>query len=101
LAGAALLLIAAEAARGFGLERAVNAAVAEKFAADRKAAVLPGDLDKVDFRQNLELAKYNLERTGWFCLAICLHVVALLAMLAKLGLERRGAKPPPRIVIQY
>lgn len=101
LAGAALLLLAIEATRGFGLERAMDAAVAEKFAEARKEAKNPGDVDKVNFRQAQELAKYGLERTGWFCAVVVLHVLVLLAMLGRLALERRGNKPPPRIVVQY
>jgi hypothetical protein len=101
LAGAALLLLAIEAARGFGLERAVEEAVSEKFEAARSAAATPGELAKVEFYQNQELAKYGLEHTGWFCAVLGLHVLALLALLGRVGLERRGNKPPPRLVIQY
>lgn len=102
LAGAALLLLVVEATRGFGLERAMHAAVSEKFAEQRqKAGSAVGEQEKVDFRENQELASYGVERTGWFCFAMTLHVVVLLAMLANIGLARRGNKPPPRIAIHY
>jgi len=101
LAGAALVLVSVEAARGFGLERAMHAAVSEKFADERQKAATTGEREKVDFKENQELAKFELERTGWFCLVLTLHVVALLAMLGRVGLDRRGSKPPPRIVFQY
>ena len=102
LAGAALLLLATEAIRGFGLERAMHAAVSEKFETARKdAGNSPSEQKKVEFNEGQELAKYGLERTGWFCLVLCLHALALLALAGRVGLERRGAKPPPRIAIQY
>jgi hypothetical protein len=100
-AGAALILLTVEATRGFGLERALDSAVADKFEAERKNADTPGEQKKVDFHQRQELAKYDLERTGWFDLVLCLHVLAMLALLARVGLERHGNRPPPRIVVQY
>ena len=102
LAGAALLLLAIEATRGFGLERALNAAVSEKFAEQReKAGNVAGEQKKIDFYESQELAKYGLERTTWLTLVMLLHAVVLLAMLARIGLARRGDKPPPRLVLQY
>lgn len=102
LAGMALLFLTLESTRGFGLERAMHAAVSEKFDAKRKeAGTSAGEQTRIDFLEGQELAKYGLERTGWFCLVMCLHVLVLLALLGRLGLERRGSKPPPRLVIQY
>lgn len=102
LAITTLLLLVTEATRGFGLERAMESAVNDKFEATRQAAgASPGDPRKIDFSQQRELAMYGLERTGWFCLVLCLHVLAVLAILGRFGLERRGSKPPPRIVLQY
>jgi hypothetical protein len=102
LAVAAFLLLSIEAARGFGLERALNSAVSEKFAEPReKAGNLPGEQKKIDYQESQELAKYGMERTTAFCLAMGLHLLVPLAMLATIGLNRRGNKPPPRIAIQY
>ena len=102
LAGAALLLIAIEMTRGFGLERALTSAVSKKFAEQReKAGNVAGEQKKIDFYESQEIAKYGLERTAWLCVAMSLHVFVLLAMLGQIGLARRGNKPPPRIVIQY
>jgi len=102
LAGAAFLLLCIEAARGFGLERALTAAVSEKFAEQReKAGSVVGEQKKIDFHESQELAKYGMDRTTAFCLAMGLHLLVPLAMLARIGLNRRGNKPPPRIAIQY
>jgi hypothetical protein len=101
LATLALVLLAAQAARGFGLERAMHAAVADKFEPQRKAAASPGDQQEVNFSEEQELARYNLERTGWFWLAVLLHILVVAAMLLQVALARRGNRPPPRIVLQY
>jgi hypothetical protein len=102
LALAAFLLLSIEAARGFGLERALNSAVSEKFAGQReKAGNLPGEQKKIDYQESQELAKYGMERTTAFCLAMGLHLLVPLAMLVRIGLNRRGNKPPPRIAIHY
>ena len=99
--GAALLLLTLEATRGFGLERAMHAAVTDKFETQHRDAKTPGDHDRIEYLQGKELAGFGLERTGWFCLVLSLHVLAVLAMLGRAGLERRGNKAPPRIVLQY
>ncbi|HXD88779.1 MAG TPA: hypothetical protein VN641_19975 [Urbifossiella sp.] len=97
-ASLALLFLAIQTARGLGLERALDAAVREKFEAARAAA---SDPREVNFDQALEFARDGLERTGWFYLAWCLHIVVLLAILGRAGLKRRGNKLPPRLMIQY
>ncbi len=101
LVGAALLLLTLEATRGFGLERAMHAAVTDKFDTQRKDAKTPGEHHRIDYLEGKELAGFGLERTGWFCLVLSLHILAIVAMLGRVGLERRGNKPPPRIALQY
>ncbi len=87
---------------GFGLERAAQKVVAEKFAKDREAAGgSTWDLDEVKYYEEQELAKFNLEHTTWLSLALTCNFLAVLAMLCRVGLDKRGSKPPPRIVIQY
>jgi len=105
LAGAAavlLVLLLAQAGRGFGLERAMRQAVVERFADDRAmAAGNQAELDKIEFRADQELSKFNLEWTPWFGLAVGLHLLVVLAMVGRFWLDRRGNKPPPRLVLQY
>ncbi|MFO0799285.1 MAG: hypothetical protein U0804_17600 [Gemmataceae bacterium] len=105
LAGAAaitLVLLLSQAAHGFGLERAMRQAVAERYADDRaKAAGNQAELDKIEFRADQELAKFNLEWTAWFDLAVSLHLLVVGAMAGRFWLDRRGSKPPPRLLLQY
>jgi hypothetical protein len=76
--------------------------VAERFAADReRAAGNQAKLDEIEFRADQELSKFNLERTSWFELAVGLHLLVVLAMAGRFWLDRRGTKPPPRLVLQY
>jgi hypothetical protein len=96
------VLLFLQAGRGFGLERAMRQAVAERYADDRtKAAGNQAELDKIEFRADQELSKFNLERTAWFELAVGLHLLVVLAMAGRFWLDRRGSKPPPRLVLQY
>lgn len=105
LAGLAVILVVLlflQAGRGFGLERAMRQTVADRYAEDRtKAAGNQAELDKIEFRADQELAKFNLERTAWFELVVGLHLLVVLAMVGRYWLDRRGNKPPPRLVLQY
>lgn len=102
LATIAFFLIAIQMLNGFGLERAMKRVVAERYAAERKNAEGdPAALDAINYKQDQELARFNLERTTWLYLAVVLLILVILVMIAHAGLERRGNKPLPRIVIQY
>ncbi|HYH63411.1 MAG TPA: hypothetical protein VD866_01800 [Urbifossiella sp.] len=102
LAAVLVVLLFLQAGRGFGLERAMRQAVAERFAGEReRAAGNEAKLDEIEFRADQELSKFNLERTAWFELAVGLHLLVVLAMVGRFWLERRGSKPPPRLVLQY
>jgi hypothetical protein len=87
---------------GFGLERAMRHVVTEQFSQDReKAAGSQSKLAKVKYNEEQEYAKFNMGHTFWFYLGFTCNFLAVLAMLSHMALERRGSKPPPRIVIQY
>ena len=102
LSAALTVLLFIQAGRGFGLERAMRQTVAERFAVDReRAAGNQAELDKIEFRADQELSKFNLERTAWFEVAVGLHLLVVLAMVGRFWLDRRGNKPPPRLVLQY
>ncbi len=105
LVGLAVLttaLLFAQSARGFGLERAMRQAVAERFAEDRrKNEGNPAEQAAIDFKAGEELNRFNLERTSWFELTVGLHLLVVLAMAGRFWLDRRGTKPHPRIVFQY
>jgi len=101
-AAAAFALSFTQVLRGFGLERAVRKTVSEKYAPERADAGKDSvKLAIVQYREEQEFAKYNLERTTWLYLALTCNLLAVFAMLAHSSLERRGDKPPPRVVLQY
>ncbi|MBN9521737.1 hypothetical protein J0H58_25015 [bacterium] len=105
LVGLAVLttaLLFAQSARGFGLERAMRQAVAERFAEDRrKNEGNPAEQAAIDYKAGEELNRFNLERTAWFELTVGLHLLVVLAMAGRFWLDRRGTKSHPRIVFQY
>jgi hypothetical protein len=98
----AFALVLIHVINGFGLERAIRQTVAEQFVEERAAAKGNRSAEAtVDYKEEQAFAKYNLERTSFFYLGLACHLFAILAMLAHMRLERRGDKPPPRLVIQY
>jgi hypothetical protein len=102
LATLAFALVLIHVINGFGMERAIRQTVSEQFAAERAAAKGSRAAEAtVQYKQEQAIAKYNLERTSFFYIGLAANLLAVLAMLAHLRLERRGDKPPPRLVIQY
>ena len=102
LAALAFALAFSHVLNGFGLERAVRKTVRDQFAEERqKAEGNSAMLALVEYKEDQEFAKYNLERTSFLYIALVCNLLAVLAMLAHTSLERRGDKPPPRLVIQY
>ena len=102
LAAIAFFILLIQSSYGFGLERAMRSAVNEQFQKERdSAAGSPSNLATVKFNEELEYRKFNLGYTFWFYLGITCNLLAVFAALCVIGLEKRGSKPPPRIVIQY
>lgn len=101
-AAAAFALAFTHVLNGFGMERAIRKTVAEQFAKERAdAAGSRAKVAQVQYHEEQEFAKYNLERTTWLYVALTCNLLAVLAMLAHTALERRGDTPPPRLVVQY
>ena len=104
LAGLTFTLLLIQVCRGFGMERAIRQVVRENpaLAKERQeAGTSEWKLAAVENKEEQELAKYNLERTTWLYLGLACNLLAVLAMLGHIGLDRRGDKPPPRLVVQY
>jgi hypothetical protein len=104
LAGLTFTLLLIQVFRGLGMERAIRQTVRENPALAKEREEARGSdwkLAAVENKEEQELAKYNLERTTWLYLGLTCNLLAVLAMLAHVGLERRGDRPPPRVVIQY
>ncbi len=103
-AGLAFAFILIQVISGFGMERAIHQSVRNNPALVKEreeAGVSQARLAAVENKEEQELAKYNLERTIWLYLGVTCNLLAVLAMLARMGLDHRGEKPPPRLVIQY
>jgi hypothetical protein len=113
LAAVSLSFLLIQMAAGFGLERAVDRELAERVDERQRQEELsaatkgrpPTDARtgqaRRDNLEQQERARYNVHRTTWLYLALWLHVLAILAIAARAGLDRRGTKPPPRVVVQY
>jgi hypothetical protein len=102
LAAIALAILTLQAWSGFGLEKAIRKVVAEQFKKQREEAA--GSIDKLttaDYDAGQEYDKYNVGCTIWLYLGLLLNFLAVLALLCRIGLDRRGSKPPPRLVFQY
>ena len=101
-AALALILLLAQWANGFGLERAIKTHISEQFAERRdKASASPAALAKLEYDQEQEFNKYNLEHTTWFYLAVLCMSFAVLAVATRAALENRGNKPPPKLLLHY
>lgn len=103
LATVALLLVLVQAANGFGLERYLKQFAGEvvTMRLEAQAGGKPVDPVSLADERDREVNGFNLERTTWFYLVVLLHIAVVLAMVGRAGLERRGNKPPPRVVFQY
>jgi hypothetical protein len=106
LSVAAVVLIFIQSMNGFGLERAVKQVIRENptLAAERKTAETEGNdwkLKVVEYKEEQELAKFNLSRTIWMHLAVLCNALAAFAVLGYITLEKRGNKPPPKVMLHY
>lgn len=102
LAAAAFFLLVVQFGYGFGIERAVRKVVTDRFAKEREAAAgSPSLLDTVKYHEQEEYAKFKLETSFWPYLCLTCLPLAAIFMLCRIALDQRGAKPPPRLVIQY
>ena len=103
-AGAALALffLVWEMANGFSMERAIRQHIAEQFAERReKAAASPATLAKLEYEEEQTYDAYHVERTWWLYLALGCNALAVAAVMARVGLDNRGNKPPPKLVLHY
>jgi hypothetical protein len=104
LATLALVLICSQLLNGFGMERAIRKTVRDEPAlakAREEAANSPAKLAAVENKEDSELAKYNLARTAWQDLAVLCNFLAVVAVFLSIPLEKRGNKPPPKILLHY
>jgi hypothetical protein len=103
-AGLALAFVLIQLASGFGMDRAIRKSVRDQpdIVKEREeAAGAPSKEAKVDNRVAAEIARFNIERTWWQDIAIYSLIAAVLAVVLSIVLDRRGNKPPPRVVLHY
>jgi hypothetical protein len=98
----ALSFLVIQSIRGFGLERAVWQSVREEFRPAREAA--QGNewkLAVVEYHEGEALKRYNLARTYWMHAGVACTALAALFAIGAILLERRGNKPPPKLLMHY
>jgi hypothetical protein len=101
-AGVAFALLVAQVMNGFSMERAIRQQIAERFAEQRaKAANSPEELAKVEYAEDQAFHAYNVEHTTWLYLALLFNLLAVAAVLVHVGLDQRGNKPPPKLLLHY
>jgi hypothetical protein len=88
----AFLILLSFLAGGSGFENAVIA-IAEQ-GSDKEPATLTME-ERIE--RGLKLSRLNLSRTFWLDCAVFSHVIALAGAGMELWLQRRGARPLPRI----
>ena len=102
LATLAFVLAGIQVSNGFGMERAIRKQVSEEIAEEhRPSTEATADQAKLGWQIDQKYDRYNLERTTWMYLALLFNLLAVLAVILRLGLDRRGNKPPPKILLHY
>jgi hypothetical protein len=97
----AFVILLIQLAAGFGLEQALATPVAASLETERGKATTTEERQQVDIKEGLALGRYNLHRTGWLSLAEVLNFLALVGVLLEIWLDKRGARPMPRVEMQW
>lgn len=95
------LLLFLGSIRGFGLERAVGELAQAKYQEQLDKNPAGTELRKINIQIGQESARYAPRQTVWVNLLLALHVLALLALLARLWLNSRPTRVFPRIGLQW
>ena len=96
-----LLLLMAQWASGFGLQRAVNDWVEGEYAETKAAANTPEKLQRWEMQVAMKKGEYHVKTTPWLRLALLMHLIATAAVVTEAGLTLRGKKPPPRLAAMW
>jgi hypothetical protein len=101
-AGVLLLLLLFQSLVGFGLETAIRHHVYGDFAMREANANSEPERQVVEVNKGKAINGYDLKMTTARQLALAANVVALLALLGRWWLDRRGPDAaPPRVLVQY
>lgn len=101
LAGGSLLLLLLVLLTGFPVENKTRALI-ERHLAEQKSSVKSDDaVRRVELQEAENFSQYNLRRTCWLGSAFFLLIVAVIGALLDYWLERRGARPWPRMDVMW
>jgi DNA-directed RNA polymerase subunit RPC12/RpoP len=92
-----LFLLSFQSLQRFGLEKALYRNAETTYKVELEKAVTDSEKKAVYIKIGQEAGKYPAHTTGWVSVAVFLHTLAVLAMLAREWLVLRGNKPLPRI----
>jgi DNA-directed RNA polymerase subunit RPC12/RpoP len=103
LAAATFVLLYLASLRGFSLERVPHELARLEPSVEKALEAGPTgtELRRVNIQVGQNAARFAPGQTVWLNLLLIAHVVALLALLARLWLVARGPKPFPRIGVQW
>lgn len=101
LTGLLLFLVGFQVWRGFGLETAVERYATNLHATEVEAADTNAKKQIAQIGIGMDAARFAVQPTTVRDLAVAAHVVAVLGVLARVWLTRRGPKPPPRLALEY
>jgi hypothetical protein len=96
-----LILLGLASLRGFGIERAVQDVAAAKYEKELAVNTSGPDLRKTNILVGQEVGRFAPKQTVWLNLLLLLHVLAVVALLARIWLTTRGDKPAPRVGVQW
>jgi hypothetical protein len=91
------LFLALQLMLGYSLENRFKEHVTEEIAKREKSKTAP-PTKVLEAEKNMVLQE--LHRTFWLKFVVFLHILAIIAALVMMWLEKRGNRPPPRIVLE-
>jgi hypothetical protein len=83
---------------GFSIEKSYQEQVADRIAKDRKDEKRTVPSKQLEAMEKVPL--YSLHRTRWLRLVFVLQLVAAIAAALMAWVEKRGNRPPPRLVLE-
>ena len=95
------LLVTWTSIRGFGLETAIREMATQTHADEIAAADTATKKVAAQVKFGQTIGKFALQSTTFHILAIASHFFAVIFMLVRVWLNRRGAKPVPQLVMRY
>lgn len=95
------LLLMAQVATGFGIQKAADEIADEFFKDEIASAKTPEQIQRLEIKTDGLKGSWRVRTTTWLKLAIFFHIVATLAAAGEAGLALRGQKPPPRVAAMW